>query len=78
MVWHIAGIFALGALIASVEIPALLKKKRKKDMWAVFLLLGTGIVMNVATILDLNIPSPLNWIKAVYEPFGKAILSILS
>lgn len=78
MLWHIAGIFTLGALIASVEVPSLLKEKRKKDMWAFCLLLGTGIVMNAANLLDMSIPSPLNWIKAVYEPFGKVILSILS
>jgi hypothetical protein len=78
MVWHIAGIFALGALIASVEIPALLKEKRRKDMLMVFMLLGMGMVMNMATILNLKIPSPLNWIKAIYEPFGKIILSLLS
>lgn len=78
MLWKIAGIIALGALIALVEMPNLLKEKRSKDRFAFFLLLGTGIVMNAATTLDLNIPSPLNWIKAVFEPFGKAILSILS
>jgi hypothetical protein len=78
MLWDISGIFALGALIALFEMPNLLKEKRSKDMFAFLLLLGTGIVMNAATILDLNIPSPLNWIKAVYEPFGKAIISILS
>ncbi|WP_199615165.1 hypothetical protein [Paenibacillus alkalitolerans] len=78
MAWYIAGFVALGALVVLVELPDLLKKKRRKEMRMFFLLLGTGIVMNAATILDLDMPRPLNWIKAVYEPLGKGILSIIS
>lgn len=75
---EISVIIALGALIALAEMPNLLKEKQSKDLFVFLLLLGVGIVMNAAIIMDLNIPSPLNWIMSVYEPFSKAILSILS
>jgi hypothetical protein len=78
MIWSAMGVIVLGVCIALADIPGLLKENRIKDLWAVSLLLGTGLVMNAVTTLNLNVPSPLNWIKAVYEPIDKAILSILS
>lgn len=78
MLWALAGIFALGALIAFVEMPALLQDKRKKDIWMFILLLGAGFAMNAALLLDLKMPTPLKWIMAVFEPFGNAIVSMIS
>lgn len=78
MLLNLAGFIVLGVLIAAAEMPALLKEKQNKDRWMFILLLGAGIVMNAATILEPNIPSPLNWIMAIYGPISNTILNLLS
>lgn len=73
----IAGILAAAVLIALMEVPSLMRKRYKKEMWVfcILLLLGTGL--SIAQSLDMNIPNPFDWITAVYKPLSDSVERLL-
>lgn len=75
--WAITGILAAGILIAILEVPPLLKRKLKKELYVFFLLLVFGIGLSIAQTLSMNIPNPLDWIKVVYKPLSDVIYGML-
>ncbi|MEW9672528.1 hypothetical protein [Ammoniphilus sp. 3BR4] len=72
----ITAILAISIMIAFFEVPLLLKQPTK-DIWAFFILLLTGMSLNIALGLHIGIPNPLDWITVIFEPFSKSIYSFL-
>jgi hypothetical protein len=73
--WVIAGILLVAILIIVLEVPPLLEKKQKKELWVFSLLLFLGVGLSIAESLDLNIPNPLDWIAIIYKPLSDLIMS---
>jgi hypothetical protein len=73
----ILGILVVAGVIALVEVPSLLKKGLKKELWVfgILLLLGTGL--SIAQGLQMNIPNPLDGIAAVYKPMSDFLFGLL-
>lgn len=74
--WAIASILTVG-VIAWIEIPSLLKKKRIKELCVFSVLLLIGVGLSISQSLQLNIPNPLDWINVVFKPLNDAIFGIL-
>jgi NhaP-type Na+/H+ or K+/H+ antiporter len=72
--WVIAGLIATAGISAAIEIPSL--TGHKKDLWVFSLLLMLGTALGIAAALKVNIPNPLDWIAAVYQPFGNWMQSL--
>jgi hypothetical protein len=73
--WSIAGILVIAVFIAAIEVPSLLGKK--KELWVFSLLLLSGTGLSIAQALHANIPNPLDWMAAVYQPFSNWITRAL-
>lgn len=73
----IAGILAAALGIAMIEVPSLLRKNLRKELWvfSILLLFATGL--SIAKRLHVKIPNPLDWIAAVYKPFSDALSGLL-
>ncbi|GAB7388183.1 hypothetical protein BSNK01_20200 [Bacillaceae bacterium] len=72
-----AAILAVSLIIALIEVPPLLKKRRGRELWvfSVLLLFGTGSA--IAESLRVNIPNPIDWIIFVYKPISDFITAML-
>jgi len=73
--WAIAVI--MGVSIIIIEIPLLMKRKKKKEIWAFSFLLLTGTILCAMALQGIEVPTPLEWIRIIYEPMGKSIEDFL-
>jgi hypothetical protein len=64
----ILGILLVAAVICLFEVPYMWKKGLKKELWLFSILLLLGVGVSSAEALQWAIPTPLNWITAVYKP----------
>ncbi|UNK16846.1 hypothetical protein MNQ98_20425 [Paenibacillus sp. N3/727] len=72
----IAVIIAVGALIVWLEIPPLIKKKQKKELWVFSILLLFGVVSSIIVNINRDIPSPLEWITVMFKPLSDLLAAI--
>ncbi|RCW41508.1 hypothetical protein [Paenibacillus prosopidis] len=72
--WRVAVVLAVGIMMIAIEAPSLKQANKRKELWAFSLLLLAGSVLCIAVSLGVNVPSPLEWIKLIYEPISKTIL----
>jgi len=75
--WKMLGIFAAAALIVAIEVPALIRKGYKKELWVFSILLIIGVGLSVALGLRVKLPNPSDWLTAVYRPVSNAIENLL-
>ncbi|WP_141430992.1 hypothetical protein [Bacillus sp. 03113] len=75
--WAILGIFVAAIVIVLIEVPTLLKKGFKKELWVFSILLLFGIGLSIAEALDAKIPNPLDWIAFVFKPFSDFLFDLL-
>ncbi|KQX45982.1 hypothetical protein ASD40_19345 [Paenibacillus sp. Root444D2] len=75
--WNIAAILSITTVIAILEIPSLLKKRKYKEFVIVCCLLLLGTVLSIAQSLHMKVPNPLDFITFVFQPFSKLILRLL-
>lgn len=67
--WSIAVILVIGAIIMFIEVPSLLKKKQRRDLWVFSILLILGVVLNMLEQLEVTIPNPFEGITAIFHPY---------
>ncbi|MGQ3480068.1 MULTISPECIES: hypothetical protein [unclassified Paenibacillus] len=65
----ILGIMLSAAVIMILEVPYMLRKRLRKELWVFSILLLLGVGISSAKSLQWTTPTPLNWITAVYKPF---------
>jgi hypothetical protein len=68
--WAISGILATAGAIFIFEAPALFKGRFMKELWLFSIVLVVGTVLSILLSLHVEIPNPLDWIIAVYQPFN--------
>jgi hypothetical protein len=72
----IAGILAVAGIIAWIELPSLLKRKQKKELWVFSLLLLLAVLVCIPATLIPHVPSPLLAFTFVFKPFSELLSSI--
>ncbi|MBT2290119.1 hypothetical protein J7E73_13380 [Paenibacillus albidus] len=65
----ILGIMLFAVAIIFLEVPYMLRKRLKKELWVFSILLLLAVGISSAKALQRDIPTPLGWITAVYKPF---------
>ncbi|KRF67090.1 hypothetical protein ASG99_17095 [Bacillus sp. Soil768D1] len=70
-------ILILVAIIIAIDVPSLLRKKLKKELWIFSVLLLFGTALSIAQALNIKIPNPLDWITAIYKPLSDMIEKLL-
>jgi hypothetical protein len=71
------GIIVAAGIIMAIEIPGLLKKKWKKELWVFVILMVFSVGVSIAQSLQVKLPNPLDWITAVYQPFTNLVMKWL-
>ncbi|WP_025685781.1 hypothetical protein [Paenibacillus maysiensis] len=66
---NVLGILLVAAAICMFEVPYMWKKGLKKELWLFSILLLLGVGISSVRALSGFIPTPLDWITAVYRPF---------
>ncbi|MFE4241182.1 hypothetical protein [Peribacillus butanolivorans] len=70
-------ILVIVAIIIAIDVPSLLRKKLKKELWIFSVLLLFGTALSIAQALNIKIPNPLDWITAIYKPLSDMIEKLL-
>mgnify|MGYP001100926555 CR=1 FL=1 len=65
--WASVGIIVIVIIIMMIEVPPLLKKRLKKELWVFGILLLLGAGLNIAEGLHIDIPNPLDAIAIIYR-----------
>ncbi|MDQ0883540.1 hypothetical protein [Peribacillus sp. V2I11] len=73
----VAGILVIVAVIIVIDVPPLVRKKLKKELWIFSILLLFGTALSIAQALNIKIPNPLDWITAIYKPLSDMIETLL-
>ncbi len=73
----ILGILLIVIVIVLIEVPSLLKKGLKKELWVFGILLFFGTGLNIAQGLQIDIPNPMDWINVVYKPISDFLFGLL-
>lgn len=75
--WAIAVVLIATALIIIIEVPSLLRKQLRKELWmfSILLLIGTGL--SIAQSLQVDIPNPLDLLTIVYKPINDVVKGFL-
>ncbi|MDQ0116138.1 hypothetical protein [Paenibacillus harenae] len=71
--WLIVGVVLLSILLIRLEVPAMVKKKKNKELWLFSLMLLAGVTLTIAKVAQLPIPNPLDLITWVYRPASDMI-----
>lgn len=75
--WAVLGIITVGILIAVYEVPSLLRRNLKRELWIFSILLIFGVVLSILKNLRVDIPNPLDMVTIIYKPFSDFIFGIL-
>ncbi|USK85839.1 hypothetical protein [Peribacillus asahii] len=73
----VAGILLIVAVIIAIDVPPLLRKKLKKELWIFSILLLFGTALSIAQVLNIKIPNPMDWITAIYKPLSDMLEKLL-
>ncbi|MEK3886188.1 hypothetical protein [Bacillus sp. FSL K6-3431] len=73
----VAGILVIVAVIIAIDVPPLLRKNLKKELWIFSILLLFGTALSIVQVLNIKIPNPLDWIAAIYKPLSDMIEKLL-
>ncbi|WP_431091076.1 hypothetical protein [Paenibacillus sp. 8b26] len=73
---NVLGILLVAVAISMFEVPYMRKKGLKKELWLFYILLFLGVGISSAKALSGFIPTPLDWIAAVYRPFSDFLTHI--
>jgi hypothetical protein len=74
----VLGILVITLLIIWKEIPPLKKQKKKKEIWIFFIFQFMATTLLSLVVLNVKIPSPLELIRIIYQPFSDVLFSLLS
>lgn len=68
----------LFTIIALIEVPALLKKKQKRELIAFVVLLLPGLVITIMLSLNITVPSPVKGIEYLVQHLLQYIAGIMA
>ncbi|GHI01096.1 hypothetical protein [Neobacillus kokaensis] len=71
------GIVVTALMMAVIEVPYLLRKRLKRELWAFSALLAFGTSLSILHVLKVPLPSPHEWIAFLYKPLSDVIYRTL-
>jgi hypothetical protein len=74
---QILTVILIAIVIIVIEVPSLRKKGLIRELWVFSVLLVIGVMLNVAEVLRMKIPNPLDFIAYVYKPLSDLIYGSL-
>lgn len=74
--WIVLGILALAIVIAFIEVPYLLKRGLKKELWTFLILLLFGTGFSIAEGVQVEIPNPMDALAFIYKPFTDLLFGL--
>lgn len=74
---QLLGISMIFLMIIWVEVPKMLSKKMWRELITFSFLMGFGMAMTYAYILDLPVPIPTYAIEKIFKPFKTVVEKIL-
>ncbi|MEC0229088.1 hypothetical protein [Paenibacillus alba] len=77
MWWGVTAVFVVSICIFILEFRPLWRKRIRKEIWIFSILLFLGAGLNIAHILRIEIPNPLQVMVAIYKPISDAMVSFL-
>ena len=75
--WPVFIFGGLATLIAIWEVPAMIKKGHKRELFVFALLLLVGSVLNIAHFLRVPVKNPVEWLYKLYTPVSDFFLQFL-
>ncbi|WP_337100922.1 hypothetical protein [Paenibacillus sp. YIM B09110] len=63
------GVIALAAVVALLDIPPLVRKSRKRELFVYIVLLLTATALYSALVMEVKLPNPYAILEIVYKPF---------
>jgi hypothetical protein len=73
----ITGIVVITLLIILIEVPPLFRKGLKRELWVFFILLFFAAGISIMHGLNIDLPSPHDWISFIYKPLSDVIYNFL-
>lgn len=74
--YSIFGILIVAIGMVLYEVPALIKKRLRKELWAFSILLMFGVFISIVESLNIDMPNPSDWLAIIYSPFNSLLDSI--
>lgn len=71
--WEAIIALLAGAAVAAAEVPGLIKRRSWRMLFAFVTMLVTGLVILVCFFIGIEMPIPLEPLRVVFEPVGKAL-----
>ncbi|MGO4375581.1 hypothetical protein [Paenibacillus sp. 2TAB19] len=62
-------VIALAIGVALLDIPPLVRKSRKRELFVYIVLLLTATALYSALVMEVNLPNPYAILEIVYKPF---------
>jgi len=69
------GILFLSGIIVAIELPSLLKKGQKKELYLFSFFLLFSMTLNILHSMHFPLPNPLDWLSAIFKPFNHLIVN---
>ncbi len=66
------------AVIATIEVPLMWRKKLIKEMWVFSFLLLLGTFFSLINALHISVSNPLGWMIFIYKPVSDMVNAWLS
>jgi hypothetical protein len=68
--WSITFIVLIAIILMLIDVPNIVRKKKRKDLFFFLTILIVGAVLNILNVLHINIPSPVSLLHIVYGPIS--------
>lgn len=69
--FSVLGILIISVVICFSILPKLIREKETKTIWFFSIFMFIGTALNIAVILNIKIPNPLNIIIIIFKPISE-------
>ena len=74
---YILLVLAISTTLCFIEIPEILERKSKTELWSFLALLVLGTVLCILRSLNVPLPNPSDWVAWEYSPVSNWLKGLL-